>query len=49
MGGGEGDEDLGDDDVAAESAQPGQIEVDRQRPRLTRPPRSEAEEAGGTS
>ena len=27
MGGGEGDEDLGDDSVASESAQPGQIEV----------------------
>src|SRR4029079_7390159 len=27
MGGGEGDEDLGDDSVASESAQPGQVEV----------------------
>ena len=27
MGGGEGDEDLGDDSVASESPQPGQIEV----------------------
>ena len=31
MGGGEGDEDLGDDDVPSESSQPGEIEVARAR------------------
>ncbi len=41
MGGGEGDEDLGDDSVASTSAQPGEIEISAPgpaSPRLTRPP-----------
>ena len=60
MGGGEGDLDLGEDDVDAKSSEPG--ELDTSRPLLTRPPpeakprrranvsvfRGEAEEAGGT-
>ena len=37
MGGGEGDEDLGDDSVASTSPQPGEIEVTEHQTRLTAP------------
>ena len=46
MGGGEGDEDLGDDTVASESAQPGQVETPAADPVA---PEARAEAAGGTS
>src|SRR4051794_22462490 len=47
MGGGEGDEDLGDDSVEADSAEPGELEtpVPSADPAA---PGGEAEEAGGT-
>ncbi len=48
MGGGEGDEDLGDDSVASTSAQPGEIEVSEPSADPAAPG-GEAEEAGGTS
>jgi 2-oxoglutarate decarboxylase len=48
MGGGEGDEDLGDDSEPADSSQPGVLEVPRESPDPAAPGR-EAEEAGGTS
>ena len=52
MGGGEGDEDLGDDSVEADSSAPGQIEVaapDAPNPQLRPPPEAKRPEAGGTS
>ena len=56
MGGGEGDEDLGDDAAGADSPQPGVTETPPETPRLTRPPDesrrpdpvADAEEAAGT-
>jgi pyruvate/2-oxoglutarate dehydrogenase complex dihydrolipoamide acyltransferase (E2) component len=47
MGGGEGDEDLGDDSVEAESATPGELETPAPSADPDAPGR-EAEEAGGT-
>jgi pyruvate/2-oxoglutarate dehydrogenase complex dihydrolipoamide acyltransferase (E2) component len=49
MGGGEGDEDLGEDDVPADSSQPGVIETPvAQAAADPAAPGGEAEEAGGT-
>src|SRR4051794_6898507 len=51
MGGGEGDEDLGDDSVEADSSQPGQLETPAPEDPSPDPsaPGREAEEADGTS
>ncbi len=48
MGGGEGDEDLGDDDVASGSSQPGEVKTPAAQAAAD-PTTPEAEETGGTS